>query len=175
MRPEVKHPAQNRAMRTSRGPTISVIIASHQPRAVLDRCLSALVSQCGEVGAEVVVVRGGAMPPAIVARKSSSNVKFVPVAPDASVAEMRTVGASAASGDIILFADAEVVTADPGFAARLRAMAAGSIPAAQRVPDPERADAVRAYLRERQDEQDRPAVAAPSYSAPRSSVPSLTV
>ena len=148
MRPEVKHPSPSRVARTSRGPTISVVIASHQARAVLDRYLGVLVTQSGEVGAEVVVVRGGAVPPTIVTRTSASNVKFIPAAPDASVAEMRALGVHAAAGDIILFADLETAAADPDFAVRLRAMSAGPHAPAPRPTDSERADdAILGYLR----------------------------
>ena len=102
---------------------MSVVIASEQPRAVLDRCLGVIVPLCG--GAEVVVVRGGAVPPAIVTRKSSNNVRFVPAPPGASAGEMRALGARAAAGDVVIFATEESA-ADAKFSSRLRAATSGS-------------------------------------------------
>ena len=128
---------------------MSVVVASLQPRAMMDRYLSAIVPQCVSAGAELVVVRGGAMPPAAIARKSASNVKFVPAPPTATVAEMRALGARAAAGDVVLFVDEEAAAADQTLAGRLRALASGTrTPPGAAVPaDGARAEAIRAYLR----------------------------
>jgi len=104
------------------------------------------VQQCSGSGAELVVVRGGAVPPAIVARKSAANVKFVPAAPDTSLAELRALGASAAAGDVVIFVDEDA--SDATLPARLRAIASGAPGGVSRALNAERAEAIRAYLGE---------------------------
>lgn len=135
-------------VRGSRGATVSVVFASQLPRAEVERCLGVLVPQLSTTGAELVVVRVGPLPPAIVARKSSANVKFVPAPPDATLEDMRSLGTRAAVGDVVIVAT-EVDATAPGFGSRVRAIAAAETHGATvpRMPiAPERTEAIRSYL-----------------------------
>jgi hypothetical protein len=82
-------------------PTISVVVASTQPGALLESCLAILLPQCAQAGAELIVVRADSGQELEHLRATYAGVVFIPAPQASTVAELRALGMVKAHGDII--------------------------------------------------------------------------
>jgi GT2 family glycosyltransferase len=104
-------------------PTVSVVVVHYRQQAELDRTLAALRRQTHPTDrTEIIVVDDGSPEPPVV----PAGVRLLCQADDGfRVAAARNLGASAATGDVLLFLDADTVP-EPGYLthmARLPALA----------------------------------------------------
>lgn len=94
-------PPGARGLRLAPAPTISVVVASRHERHVLEACLEALLPQCRELGAEVVVARAGAASEVAELERAYPTVRFVVEPTNATIPELRATGMADADGDIV--------------------------------------------------------------------------
>ncbi|GIF23132.1 GT2 family glycosyltransferase [Actinoplanes tereljensis] len=97
-------------------PAVSVVVAHYQQQAELDRTLAALGRQTHPAGrTELIVVDDGSPEPPRV----PAGVRLLRQADEGfRVAAARNLGASAATGDVLCFLDADTVP-EPGYLARM--------------------------------------------------------
>ena len=94
--------AGHRKIRLTGRPTVSVVVASTEPKEALETLLRVLVDECAQVQAEVVVARVADATEMQSLREWFPEVRFV-ACPDASTqTEKRTAGMMEADGDIVL-------------------------------------------------------------------------
>jgi hypothetical protein len=98
-------PARIRAPRVGRTPTLSIVIASRDDREVLELCLASLLPPCVRSGAEVIVVRAGSATEVAALVRGSAGVRFIHAPHDATVRQLRGIGMSEATGDIVALGD----------------------------------------------------------------------
>jgi hypothetical protein len=94
-------PPGARGLRLADAPTISVVVASCREVPVLEACLDALLPQCREVEAEVVVARVAAAGQLSALTRAYPTVRFVSVPREATIAELRAAGMAEAEGDVV--------------------------------------------------------------------------
>ncbi|MEP6690218.1 MAG: glycosyltransferase [Gemmatimonadaceae bacterium] len=82
-------------------PSLSVVVASNRDRSLLEACLASLVDQCRRENAELIVARSGLTPDATALRRAFPSVLFVNAPDDASIPQLRGIGMTEASGDIV--------------------------------------------------------------------------
>jgi hypothetical protein len=82
-------------------PSRSVVLASRADRALLDAALSSLVPACRELDVEVVVVRPEPATELLALGRQYPAVRFVPADPGMTVPDLRRLGASQTSADIV--------------------------------------------------------------------------
>lgn len=87
-------------------PEVSVVVASSQPRPLLDYYLRALLPQCARYGAEIVVARTPTNATEQADLETAyPTVRFVPVSGPTTVRQLRAEGMQKARGDIVAFTD----------------------------------------------------------------------
>lgn len=82
-------------------PSVSVVVASCRDRELLETCLSSVLPQCREVGAEVVVARPEDLGDLAALREAHPDVRFEPAPEGSDVPRLRAVGMAASRGDIV--------------------------------------------------------------------------
>ena len=92
-------------------PTVSVVVASTGPEALLERCLAALVPQAARHTAEIVVARLGDAAPVPALAAAHPTVRFVTDAAVLGLPQLRALGLAAATGDIIALTEDRCVVA----------------------------------------------------------------
>ena len=92
-------------------PTISVVVASCRERHLLEACLEALLPQCHQVGAEVVVARAAAASQVEDLIRAYPGVRFVAVPGDTAIPQLRAAGMAEADGDIVALTEDHCVVA----------------------------------------------------------------
>ncbi len=102
-------PAGGRVVRLAEMPTVSVVVTSCGERSRLDDCLKALLPQCREAEAEVVVTRKAT--PAEISELSSTypTVWFAAAPQEIEESAMRAWGMAEVSGDIVLLRSDDAV------------------------------------------------------------------
>ena len=90
-----------RAPRRGSTPTVSVVIASNRERHLLQACIASLQGQCEQMRAEIVVARAATPPDAHTLAKMYPGISFLDAPADATIPELRALGMSAATGDIV--------------------------------------------------------------------------
>jgi protoporphyrinogen oxidase len=98
---ETREGIGSRGVRLGELPTVSVLLTSRGTRARLDTCLSELMEQSASVPVEIVVARAGEVAEVEALSASYPEVQFCRTAPETSVADLRTAGMMAVSGDIV--------------------------------------------------------------------------
>jgi hypothetical protein len=99
----------HRRVRSSGRPTYSIVIASREPRRELEAHLHWLVASGEASEAEIVVARAGDATEMRSLRATYPRVRFVALAKDTPVSELRAAGMSEAAGDIVTLLDDSVV------------------------------------------------------------------
>jgi GT2 family glycosyltransferase len=94
-------PSVKRGPRRGTVPTVSVVVASNRDKALLQACLGSLLEQCQRLGAELLVARAGAPAEVSALAKTYPSVRFVTAAVDASIPQLRAMGMTQASGDVV--------------------------------------------------------------------------
>ena len=95
-------PAQHdRGPRRGLIPTISVVVASCRDRKLLHACLDSLLGQCDRLNAELVVARANGAQDVDSLARHFPTARFVEAPANASIPELRALGMSAATGDIV--------------------------------------------------------------------------
>ena len=102
-RPLAPEPPALRLVRSTDGPSVSVVLATQKRRADLDEALPALASLCAQIGAELVVIGGDVDPP--FGRPVSRLARYVQASADASLSQMRELAMSQCTGDLVVFLD----------------------------------------------------------------------
>ena len=120
MRPLLQAAARRNPPDTSL--SASVIVPFHHNLEFLERCLFALASRPGDV--EVIVASDGA-PQSCAALARRHGARVVHLATCSGPAAARNRAAASASGEILIFVDADVVVADGALAALLTRFAEG--------------------------------------------------
>ena len=95
-------------------PTISIVLASNQPRSTLDACVSTLSTHCTGCRAELIVARADSALHLGVLSRLYPLARFVPAPSECSISELRTYGMKVATGDIVLLLD-DAMDIDEGF------------------------------------------------------------
>jgi GT2 family glycosyltransferase len=90
-----------RLRRRSDTPTITIVVASNRPRALLDSCLASLRPQCERVAAELIVARSGSVAELAELRASMPDVRFIAAPPSATIPQLRGLGMGESTGDIV--------------------------------------------------------------------------
>ena len=94
-------PPGARGLRLGSEPRHSIVLASTQPREVLERRLSPLVRDCEALGVELVVARA-TQPEELAALAARFPYALFMPAPDGStVRQLRAIGITAADGDVV--------------------------------------------------------------------------
>ena len=86
-------------------PTISIVLASTQPRAALDSYVAPLLAQCIAARMELIVARSDSALQLGLLSRMHQQVRFVAAPPESSVGDLRTYGMRAATGDIVVIVD----------------------------------------------------------------------
>ncbi|MEP6571603.1 MAG: hypothetical protein ABJD11_02875 [Gemmatimonadota bacterium] len=82
-------------------PSRSVVLASLSDHALLDAALTALVPACRELDVEVLVVRPGPATELLALGRQYPAVRFVPADAGMTLAELKRLGATQTSADIV--------------------------------------------------------------------------
>lgn len=94
-------PPGARGLRLAAEPTHSIVLASTQPRGVLERRLAGLVRECEALGVELVVARATQPEELQELAEAFPYALFMP-APDGSTPrQLRAIGITAADGDVV--------------------------------------------------------------------------
>jgi GT2 family glycosyltransferase len=93
--------ARARTPRRSDKPTLSVVVASNRERALLDACLSSLLPQCAQQGAELIVARASSPNEVGALARAMPQVRFIAAPRDATIPQLRGIGMAEATGDIV--------------------------------------------------------------------------
>jgi GT2 family glycosyltransferase len=118
-------PPGARGQRLADAPTISVVVASCRKLQVLKTCLDALLGQCGQVGAELVVARAATAGQIKKLKRAYPTVRFVAAPSDATIPELRAAGMAEAEGDIVALTEDHCTVAPHWLAELARASARG--------------------------------------------------
>jgi hypothetical protein len=94
-------PPGARGLRLAAAPTHSVILASTQPRPVLERRLGGLLEQCRAAGVELVVARNTTPAEMSDLVAAYPYALFMPAPDGSSVRQLRAIGLTAADGDVV--------------------------------------------------------------------------
>jgi hypothetical protein len=86
-------------------PTISIVLASSQPRPIFDACVSTLTAHCAGFRAELIVARADSALQLGVLSRLYPQARFVAAPAECSIGELRTWGMKVATGDIVLLVD----------------------------------------------------------------------
>lgn len=86
-------------------PTISVVLASSQPRGAFDNYVAPLLAQCIAARMELIVARSDSALQLGLLSRLHQQVRFVAAPPESSVGDLRTYGMRAATGDIVVILD----------------------------------------------------------------------
>jgi glycosyltransferase involved in cell wall biosynthesis len=106
---------------------VTVVVPARDAAATIERTLSALAAQRVDAGYEVIVVDSGSADATAELARASPSVARVLENPGGEPASSRNLGASAGSGRILAFTDADCAP-DPGWlAAGVRALEAAEI------------------------------------------------
>jgi hypothetical protein len=97
--------SQLRAGRRLTRPTISIVLASSQPRATLDACVSTLLTHCAGSRAELIVARADSALHLGMLGRTYPLARFVPAPAECTIGDLRMYGMRAATGDIVLLFD----------------------------------------------------------------------
>jgi hypothetical protein len=106
----VDHPSREQLTRSHSvrrlpRPTVSIVLATRQPRSALDALITSLVSHCASPRVELIMPRAdGPLQLGILSRQHQ-QVRFVAAPSDSSIADLRVYGMKAATGDIVLIVD----------------------------------------------------------------------
>jgi hypothetical protein len=96
---------RSHSSRRRQRPTISIVLATRQPRSALDALVTPLLSQCAGTRVELIMPRAdGPLQLGILSRQHQ-QVRFVAAPSDSSIADLRVFGMKAATGDIVLIVD----------------------------------------------------------------------
>ena len=85
-----------------------MVVAARGDRALLDPCLAALLPQCAEHGAELVVAHAGALGDL---ESAYPAVRFVSAAPGTQLPALRAAGMAATDGDVVVLTEDHCVAA----------------------------------------------------------------
>jgi hypothetical protein len=94
-------PPGARGLRLAAAPTHSVILASRQPRAVLEARLADLQAQCRALGVELVVARSTTAAEFAELVAAYPYALFMPAPDGSSMRQLRAIGLTAADGDVV--------------------------------------------------------------------------
>jgi glycosyltransferase involved in cell wall biosynthesis len=92
-------------------PSISVVIASHNARSSVEKCLGALVSQCPEQGLEIVVVDNSTDGTAEIIQGRFPDLKLIEIPPSELVPTLWSEGIRQSTGKIVAITTAHFVPA----------------------------------------------------------------
>lgn len=118
-------PPGERGLRLAGEPTWTIVIASLEPRDVLEAVLAEVVPACREQKVELVVVRATSAEEFRALRAEHGYPLWMPAPDGAPVAQLRAFGMAAADGDIVVLTEdsrrpsAAWVRAVTGHAARV--------------------------------------------------------
>ncbi|HEU4565233.1 MAG TPA: glycosyltransferase [Gemmatimonadaceae bacterium] len=97
-------PSRARAPRRGRTPTLSIVVASRDDRALLDACLAHLLPASSH-GLEVIVVRAGTASEVAALARANGWARIIQAPHDATLRQLRSIGMAEATGDIVALAD----------------------------------------------------------------------
>ena len=97
---------------------LSVVVASPRRRALLDACLAALLPQCIDRGAEVIVARAAGHADLDELRRAYSDVQVLAANPGSDIPRLRGLGMNQAAGDLVVVTEDHCL-AQPGWLAGL--------------------------------------------------------
>src|SRR5262245_10354236 len=83
-------------------PTISIVLASSQPRSALDAYVSTLTARCAGSRTELIIARADTALHIGLLSRIHPQARFVSAPGECSMGELRTYGMRAATGDIVL-------------------------------------------------------------------------
>lgn len=86
-------------------PTISIVLASSQPRSALDACVTTLTARCAGSRTELIVARADSALHIGLLSRVYPQARFVSAPGECSIGELRSYGMKAATGDIVLLLD----------------------------------------------------------------------
>ena len=86
-------------------PTISIVLASSQPRSALDAYVSTLTARCAGSRTELIVARADSALHIGILSRVYPQARFVSAPQECPQSELRTYGMRAATGDIVLLLD----------------------------------------------------------------------
>jgi hypothetical protein len=106
----VDHPSREQlprshSTRRPQRPTVSIVLATRQPRSALDAFVTPLLSQCAGARVELIMPRGDSPLQLGILSRQHQQVRFVAAPSDSTVADLRVYGTKAATGDIVLIVD----------------------------------------------------------------------
>jgi hypothetical protein len=90
-------------------PTISIVLASSQPRSALDAYVSTLTARCAGSRTELIIARADTALHIGLLSRIHPQARFVSAPGECSMGELRTYGMRAATGDIVLLLDDSTV------------------------------------------------------------------
>jgi hypothetical protein len=99
-------------------PTVSVVVASNRPSALLAACLEPLIGQCRRAGAELIVARAADSENVDATLRAFPGARLVVAPAGSSVPQLRAAGMSSAHGDIVALTE-DACIADPHWVATL--------------------------------------------------------
>ncbi|CAN5155485.1 hypothetical protein BH09GEM1_BH09GEM1_41290 [soil metagenome] len=105
---------------------ISVVVASFRDRPILDACLAALLPQCANIDAELIVARADDLAAMDSLTQSYPAVSFIHVPVGTGIPQLRGTGLAAAGGDIAALTEDHCV-ASPNWVATMAAHAGTSV------------------------------------------------
>ena len=91
--------------RPQQRPTVSIVLATRQPRSMLDAFVAPVLSQCAGARVELIMPRSDSPLTLGILSRQHQQVRFVAAPADSTVADLRVYGMKAATGDIILIVD----------------------------------------------------------------------
>jgi hypothetical protein len=105
-------------MRLSDAPIVSIVLASQRPRAELEARLAVLAPACAGRAVELVVARACPVPEFRSLQQAWPTALWMPAPDNATVAQLRAAGMSAAEGDVVGIMD-DSMTAGENWVAEL--------------------------------------------------------
>ena len=94
-------PPGSRGLRLAAEPTYSIVLASTQPRAVLEARLAPLLLECRALGVELVVVRSTTPTETRELAATYPYALIMPAPDNSNVRQLRAIGITAADGDVV--------------------------------------------------------------------------
>jgi len=101
-----------RGPRRGTAPTVSVVIASNRDKTLLHACIGSLLGQCQRLNAELLVARAGSAGDVTALAKTYPSVRFIAAPPDAPIPQLRAIGMSQASGDVVALTEDHCIADD---------------------------------------------------------------
>jgi glycosyltransferase involved in cell wall biosynthesis len=102
----------HRGPRRGTAPTVSVVIASNRDKTLLHACIGSLLGQCQRLNAELLVARAGTTGDVAALAKSYPSVRFIAAPADAPIPQLRAIGMSQASGDVVALTEDHCIADD---------------------------------------------------------------